>query len=409
MVFDTVFSRSQFPHQAWDIAFFENAGGTFVPNTVISRLTDYMTESQVQPGANFPKSKLAESRMSLGHSLVAQMLAVPDNEIVISASTSMNVYVLAKALRHHWKRGDEIIISQLNHEANSGPWRCLEEFGIKIIEWPIDSELGEMSVSELENLLSDKTRLVAFPHVSNITGTINDIELITKKVHSVGGMVCVDGVAYAPHRMIDVKKWDVDFYLFSFYKVFGPHLGCLYGKEKHLTEAKGQYHYFVDEKNTSLKLNPAGPDHASISALAGIADYFEILSNHHFNSPKNTLFENVKSVYELTETHEESLSKKFLDFLLTKSNIRVLGKHTWSKKSRCATFSITSNKKKSAEISKLVGEDKVGIGSGHFYAKRVVQELGVSDPDDGVVRCSMAHYNTKEEVDLLIKSLDKIL
>ena len=130
------------------------------------------------------------------------------------------------------EKGDEIIISQLNHEANSGPWRCLEEYGLKIIEWPIDPELGEMSVSELENLLSDKTRLVAFPHVSNITGTINDIELITKKVHSVGGLVCVDGVAYAPHRMIDVKKWDVDFYLFSFYKVFGPHDVCR--KEKHL-------------------------------------------------------------------------------------------------------------------------------------------------------------------------------
>jgi len=328
---------------------------------------------------------------------------------VISASTSINVYVLAQALRPLWQAGDEIIVTNLNHEANSGPWRRLQEFGIKIIEWPVHPDTGQLDIDLLDQLLNDKTRLVAFPHVSNVTGDINDVARITEKVHSAGALVCVDGVAYAPHRHVDVKAWDVDFYVFSFYKIFGPHMGCLYGKRVHLLEATNQYHYFIKNDDTTHKLNPAGPSHASIAALAGIADYFDALSQHHFPDNSNTLFERVKSVFGIAAIHEAVLAQKFVDFITSKPGVRLLGRQTGDLAERCATFSFTHEGKPSAEIARAVEIQNVAIANGDFYANRLIEALGVKNIEDGVVRCSMAHYNTADDVDRLIGALDQVL
>ncbi|NQV99626.1 MAG: aminotransferase class V-fold PLP-dependent enzyme [Rhodospirillales bacterium] len=406
---DLDYVRAQFPEACWDWAFFENAGGAFVPESVIRRMTSYMSECQVQPGYPFPLSHKAQERIDLGHHLMADMIGADGDEVVISASTSINVYVLAQALRPLWQAGDEIIITNLNHEANSGAWRRLAEFGLKIVEWPVHPDTGQLEIDLLDRLLSEKTRLVAFPHVSNITGDINDVVQITDKVHAAGAMVCVDGGAYAPHRHVDVKAWDVDFYLFSFYKVFGPHMGCLYGKRARLVEATNQYHYFIANDDTTHKLNPAGPNHESIAALAGIADYFDALAVHHFPSSSNTLFDRVGSVYEIASRHEEVLAGKFVDFITSKPGVRLLGRQTGDREARCATFGFTSDRLASAEIAGLVGAHKVAIANGNFYANRLLEALGIADIEDGVVRCSMAHYNTEDEVDQLIRVLDSIL
>lgn len=406
---DIEFVRAQFPKSCWDWAFFENAGGAFVPNSVIKRMSTYMSENQVQPGAPFPISMKAQERMDLGHQLMADMIGAAADEVVVTASTSINVYVLAQALRPLWHDGDEIIVTNLNHEANSGAWRRLEEFGIKIIEWPVHPDTGQLDIDLLDRLLSPKTKLVAFPHVSNITGDINDVERITKKVHEAGALVCVDGVAFAPHRLVDVKSWDVDFYLFSYYKVFGPHMGCLYGKRERLLEATNQCHYFIENEDTTHKLNPAGPNHESIAALAGIADYFDTLALHHFPSKANTLFERVKSVYELAARHEEVLAKRFVAFITSKPGVRLMGRQTGDISERCATFSFTSENHTSAAIAQGLHAHKVAVANGNFYANRLVGALGVKDIDDGVVRCSMAHYNSMEEVDKLIHGLDQVL
>lgn len=407
---DLEFVRAQFPSPCWDWAFFENAGGTFVPESVIMRMTHYMRETQVQPGYPFPASHKAQERMDLGHQLMADMIGADKNEVVITGSTSMSVYTLAQALRPLWQAGDEIIVTNLNHEANSGPWRRLAEFGIKIIEWPVHPDSGNLDIGLLDQMLSDKTRLVVFPHVSNITGDINDVAEITRKAHAAGALVCADGVAYAPHRHVDVKAWDVDFYVFSFYKLFGPHMGCLYGKRDRLLEAKNQYHYFIENEDTSHKLDPAGPSHASIATLAGIADYFDALALHHAPSNSDgTLFERTQLVYDLAGAHEEALAQSFVNFMLSKPNIRLLGHQTADREERCATFSFIVNGRSSAEIARAVEPHQVAIASGDFYANRLLEAVGIRDIKDGVVRCSMAHYNTKEEVQRLIGALEQIL
>jgi len=406
---DLEFVRGLYPDTCWDWAFFENAGGSYVPNSVIARMTDYMTETQVQPGASYPSSALAAERMATGRRMMAEMINADVDEITTGPSTGMNIYILAQALRPLWAEGDEVIVTELNHETNSGPWRRLAEFGINTVEWPVDPETGELSIETLEGLLTDRTRLVAFPHVSNITGDINDVAAITAKVHDAGAMVCVDGVAYAPHRAIDVKAWDVDFYAFSFYKIYGPHLGCLYGKRERLLEAKGQFHYFIGEDEIAAKLNPAGPNHETIACLAGIGEYFEALAAHHLSSPANRFHDRVSAVFDLFTTQEEKMAVKFMDFLESKPNVRIIGRKTADPAQRATTFSFTVDGRRSEEIPPLLEPDRIAIRNGNFYAKRLVEAVGIEDSGDGVVRCSMVHYNTMDEVDRLIASLAKVL
>jgi len=406
---DIDFVRAQFPAACWQWAFFENAGGSYVPNTVIERLTDYMRETQVQPGPNFPVAAKAQARMDDGHARMAAMIGAAVDEVVITASTSLNAYVLAQALRPGWQAGDEIIVAIQNHEANSGPWRRLAEFGLKILDWPVHPETGSLDIGLLDSLLSERTRLVAFPHVSNILGEINDVAAITRKVHDAGALVCVDAVAYAPHRAIDVKAWDVDFYLFSFYKIFGPHMGCLYGKKDLLVEAANQGHYFFADDDTTHKMNPAGPQHEMIASLSGIADYLDALAEHHLSEPPNDPHARTRAVFDIIANHEARLASRFADFLGSKKGVRLFGPATGDKAKRVATFSFTTNKRAAAAIPPLTAAAWVGLSNGHFYAKRLIEAVGIADADDGVVRASMAHYTTDDDVDKLIAVLDPVL
>lgn len=403
------FCRTQFPEKCWDWTFFENAGGSYVPKSVIERLTAYMTECQVQPGAPFPCSTLAQERMDEGHQRMAEMIGADRDEVVIGPSTSANIDVLSRSLRPLWKEGDEVIVSNLNHEANSGPWRRLEATGIRIIEWPVHPESAELDLNLLDRLLTDKTRMVAIPHVSNITGTINDVKEITQKAHDADALVCVDGVAFAPHRYVDVKAWDVDFYAFSLYKTFGPHIGLMYGKRSHLVSAKSQHHYFIPEDATSYKMNPAGPQHEIIASLVGVADYFDAVAAEHLSEPPNEFNERVRAVYDLFAKHEEALAKIFIEWANARSDVRVIGSPHSNAELRAPTFSIVVEGKSSEAICLGVAEHKIGIRHGDFYAKRLIEAVGIENPEDGVIRCSMAHYNTIDEAEQLVSALDNVI
>ena len=410
MPLDPAFARAQFPETCWNDgwAFFENAGGAYVPESVIARLTAYMTECQVQPQAPYPKSQIAAERMAAGHAAMAAMIGAGQDEVTVGPSTSLNVYVLANALRPLWRDGDEVVVATLNHEANSTPWRRLAESGIKVIEWPVHPDSGALAVELLPRLLTEKTRLVAFPHVSNITGDINDVAAITRDVHAAGAMVCVDGVAFAPHRTVDVKAWDVDFYLYSFYKVFGPHMGLLYARRDRALAARNQGHAFFAKDDLYHKLMPAGPMHEGIACLQGIADYFEALAAHH-GVAGNSLQARVQGVFKLIAAHEEVLADGFLKFINSRDDIRLIGRKSSKAADRAPTFSFTVKGKKSAEVVKALLPAKVALWNGDFYAPRLLKAVGIADTEDGVIRASMAHYNTVEEVERLAGEIKKIL
>jgi cysteine desulfurase family protein (TIGR01976 family) len=402
---DLDFVRKQYPASRWNNPFFENAGGAFVPQSVIRRITDYMTDAQVQTGYSFAESVDATERVSRSQTLMAELIGAEKEEVILGPSTSMNVYVLAQALRPLFKPGDEIIVSTLNHESNSGPWRRLAEFGVRIIEWPANSDTGAIRIDDLDSLLSDKTRLVAFPQVSNITGDINDVGSITDKAHAAGAMVCVDGVAFAPHRTVDVKAWDVDFYLFSFYKVFGPHLGLLYCRGDRLLAAKGQYHYFFPEHDLDHKLNPAGPNHETIASLTGINDYLDAVYTHHFTNSNKSRFERTRLLFKLFAEHEEKLAQHFLEFINSETGIRLIGTTSADMDARVPTFSLQIKGVPSGQVAQALAKEGIACGSGHFYAKRLLDSLNIWEPE--VLRCSMAHYTSLSDVDQLIGALKR--
>jgi cysteine desulfurase family protein (TIGR01976 family) len=362
----------------------------------------------VQPAFGFRASADAAERIARGQKAVAAMINADVDEVVVGPSTTRNVITLAAAIRGWFKSGDELIVTNLDHEANNGHWRRLEEFGVTVREWQVNPETAELEIETLEALLSDKTRLVCFSHCSNIVGGVNPVRRIADLVHQAGGMVCVDGVAFAAHGTIDVKALDVDFYLLSLYKLYGPHLGVMYGKRQHLLDAKGQYFYFHGEDNIPLKLNPGAPNFELTAGSAGIADYIEALASHHLEEPANDLTGRMRQVYELFAQQEESLSARFLDFATNHPRIRLIGRTSASHDERAPTFAFTVDGMASQELPPLLDARGIACGAGDFYAPRVLKALGI-DPEDGAVRCSMVHYNTVDEVDRLVAALDAIL
>ena len=407
---DIDYVRAQFPAFSDPLSakwsFFENAGGSYVPYNVINHLNHFMTSTKVQPYAEFDTSTIAGNNMDKATELFAKMINANKDEIIIGASTTMNMYVLSNAMKHFLKPGDEVIVTNQDHEANVGAWRRLKEHGAVIKEWKINSENAELEISDLESLLSDRTKIVAVTHCSNIVGSMNDIKSITKLVHQYDAYIIGDGVSYAPHGFPDVKDLDVDFYAFSLYKTYGPHLGLLYGKKEILDQLPNQNHEFL-EGDVPYTLNPGGPNHEELSCLIGVYEYFNNLYHHHFSEDEASVRLKIERVNDLISKHEEEIANPLLAYINSRDDIRLIGKNKIENKNRAPTIAFTINKKSSKEISSELVKNGIATRNDNFYAWRCLKALGI-DTEDGVVRTSMVHYNTHEDVDNLIKALKKI-
>jgi len=406
--FDVAFARRHFPPLKNGWAFFENAGGTYVPQSVIDRTEAYMRECQVQPAWSFAPSADAAARIAEGKRTMAAIINAEPDEIIVGPSTTMNVYMMAQAIRHWFKPGDELIVTEQDHEANVGGWRRLAEFGVTVREWQIDRRNGALDIKDLDALLEPKTRHVAMTHCSNVIGIVHDVPAIAAKVHAVGATLMVDGVAFAPHFAIDVKALDVDFYGFSTYKLFGPHLAVLYGKREHFLRAKGQNHFFIGEEDIPLKLLPGGTNHELGAGLVGVADYFEALDAHHFDQPANSLHGKVRRVYELAAAHEAKLGDRVEAFLKGRPGVRLYGRIPGSDGRLSPNIAFTVDGRSSKAIAEALYGDKIAIGFGDFYAARCIKGLGLT-AEDGVLRVGIAHYNDDDDVDRLLAALDKHL
>ena len=407
---DIDFVKAQFPafkdplSSKW--SFFENAGGSYVPINVIKHLNNFMTSTKVQPYAEFDISKIAGNNMDKATELFAEMINARKDEIIIGASTTMNMYVLSNAMKHFIKPGDEVIVTNQDHEANIGAWRRLESYGAVIKEWKINTENAELEIEDLKALLTNKTKIVAVTHCSNIVGSINNLQSIAKLVHKYNAFLVGDGVSYAPHGLPNVKDLDVDFYTFSLYKTYGPHLGLLYGKKEILNQLPNQNHEFL-EGDVPYTLNPGGPNHEELSCLVGIYEYFNNLYNHHFPDENNTLRKKIEKINELISNHEEQIANPLLEYLNSRNDIKLIGKNKIENKNRAPTIAFTFVNQSSKKISDQLVKNGIATRNDNFYAWRCLKALGI-DVDDGVVRTSMVHYNTREDVEKLISVLKKI-
>ncbi|HET8551298.1 MAG TPA: cysteine desulfurase-like protein [Gammaproteobacteria bacterium] len=405
---DIDYVRSRFPALADGWAYFDNAGGTQVLDSVIDRVADYMATSPVQLGATYAVSERATRRQAEAAATMAAFInAHEPSEIVFGPSSSAMIGRLARALLPQLKPGDEIIVTDLDHEANITPWRRLAAAGIEIREWRVRPETYQLHVEDLAALLTARTRLVCCPQASNVIGTLTPVADIVRLAHKHGADVCVDGVAAAAHGAIDVNASDVDYYVFSTYKVFGPHLSVLYGKRDKLLALANLNHEFFDRHAVPLKLQPGGATHELVWGTTGVAAYFCDLGMRLGIASDAPLRAHVEAVGTAFAAHERALAARLLDYLNRKPNVTVVGDRQ-ARDGRLPTISFTVAGRDSSTIPPQLDPHRVAVRYGHFYAKRLIDHLGLA-PQNGVVRVSMAHYNTHDEVNRLIECLDRVL
>ena len=403
MTLDLDFVRAQFPALGDGFAYFDNAGGSLVLAGVADRVRDYLLTTSVQTGASYPQSRRAVDRLREARARLALMLnAARPEEIVLGPSTTVLMQFLARAMEARLQPGDEIVVTDFDHESNIGPWRALERRGVVVKTWHLAPETLALDLDALDRVMTARTRLVAVTHTSNILGTINPVADIARFVHARGARIAVDAVAYAPHRAVDVQAWDVDYYVFSFYKTYGPHFAVMYGKYDHLLELDGLYHYFYGRDKVPMKLEPGNTNYELAWGAAGIVDYLDALGGRTGDRAAIT------RAFDGIAAQEESLAERLLGYLRGRNDVQVVGHRAGDAALRVPTIAFKVDGRNSEEIVRAVDAAGVGIRFGDFHSRRLVEHLGLAG-DGGVVRVSMVHYNTVEEVDRLVAALDRHL
>jgi selenocysteine lyase/cysteine desulfurase len=410
---DLDFVRSQFPAFSSPVlsshAFFENAGGSYPCVQVVDRLTRFYRDRKVQPYGPYPGAQAGGVEMDEARTRLAAMMGVKREEVSFGPSTSANTYVLAQAVRKWLAGGAEkpsggaVVVTNQDHEANSGVWRRLADEGIEIREWKIDRATGSLDLETLDSLLADgKVRLVCFPHCSNVIAEINDVSSICAMAKAAGARTVVDGVSYAPHGFPDVAALGCDAYLFSAYKTFGPHQGIMVLREGFGMELPGQAHFF-NHGVLYKRHTPAGPDHAQIAACAGMADYVDALAERHGISGDAAARN--RGVHDLMRTQEVEVIQPLLDYLGQRNDVRLLGPRSAEK--RAPTVAVELNRA-AVPVSEELGRNGIACWAGDFYAVRPLEAMGI-DRDKGVLRMSGVHYTSAEDVARLIAALDRVL
>ncbi|KAK1964223.1 aminotransferase class-V [Colletotrichum sublineola] len=395
---DIAATRAKFPALAQNQVFFDNAGGSQTLGTVIDSIRDYLSQTNVQLGASYKVGQQATAAYSEGYQAGAKYINASPDEIVFGASTTQLLRNLSYALA--FDKGDEIIISAVDHEANIASWLDLALRQDLTVKWwkPAGAPNPKLTVENLKPLLSEKTRLVALTHASNILGTIHDVAAVAAAVHkeTPKGLVCVDGVAYAPHRPLDVQALGVDFYVFSFYKVYGPHTAMLYARrpaqDLHM---RSLGHFFNPSDSLEGKLGLAGGSYELVSAVPRVLEYL--------GTPDS---EGWKDKVE----QERLLQSTLLEYLNGRGDVTVYGETDAGTERRVPTISFRVKGWGAKELVAAVEkETDFGFRWGHFYSYRLIKEILDLDPADGIVRVSMVHYNSLDEIKSFVAALDKAL
>ncbi|KAJ3489833.1 hypothetical protein NLI96_g1854 [Meripilus lineatus] len=418
---DLAFVRASFPAVSESrFVYADNAGGSQCLGSVVSRISDYLLHTNVQLGADYSVSVASTSRVNDGIEAARELLnAASVDEVAFGSSSTMLAENLARALDGDILDDEEIIITG-EHEANGGPWKKIAaRRNLTLNYWHArpgfynanNPYSVSLQIDDVLPLISPKTRIVTFTACSNILGTIvpvkEAVRAIRKRAAELGVRkleVCVDCVAYAPHRRIDVQDWDVDYCFFSVYKVYGPHIAVLYARAASLQDSVSSLsHHFLDVKTKSYKLQPGGPGYELVYACTGVTAYLKSLSVTH----------TIEATFELIKEHEQGLIARLLMFLrsdwCTRRGVRIVGDHSIGP-ARVPTISfvvIGDRAIRSQDIVKAFDQQgDIGIRYGHFYAYTLIDHLEPKiDVSDAVVRISLVHYNTVEDVERIISVL----
>lgn len=390
--------RRFFPALQSGFAYLDNAAGSQVPQHTIQAIAQFLSEGSSNVGQLHPASLRAIETKAQARQQTAQFLGCQPSEVVFGQSATHLTFVLAKAFSRLWGPGDEVVISQLEHEANASPWRSLEQQGVAVKVWPARWPHGHLVLDDLKPLLSPQTRLLALTATSNAIGSQPPVAEAVQLAKAVGAWSIIDTVAYSPHHLPNAHGWGADFVVFSSYKVFGPHLGFMYVRQDLVEQLPTDKLAFIPN-DALIKFEPGTANHEALAGWLGSLDY---LRNELGDGAAGRI--GLQKAFERIEAIEQPLIEFGLEGLLQLPKVQLYGPA--QPQGRTATFCFNVQGYNPKEVEAHLVKAGIGVSTGHYYAPMVMEALDLMP--DGALRVSLVHYSEKTELERLFDALSQL-
>lgn len=409
--------RKAFPALQRKAIFFDNPGGTQVPQQVIDRVASYLRDTNANHGGAFETSQRSDEIIDQARLAMADFLnAQTPEEIVFGPNMTSLTFNLGRSLAHEFQPGDEIIVTRLDHDANISPWlKAAEEHGAAVRWLDFDVEDCTLRLDQFDQLLSGRTRLVAVGYASNAVGTINPVKELIQRAQEAGALTYIDAVQYAPHGPIDVQDLNCDFLVVSAYKFFGPHVGALYGRHE-LLERLPAYRVRPAPSKPPGKFETGTQNHEGLAGTLGAIEYLtelgrsvDLASGHEPAGTVPGRRSDLHRAMRAIQIYERGLSEKLLNTLAEVPGLQIWGLQSRDTlEDRVPTVSFTLQGHDPRSIATYLGERDIYTWDGNYYALAVTERLGLED-QGGMLRVGLAHYNTFEEIEHLGEALHTLV
>ncbi|MBO9341392.1 MAG: cysteine desulfurase-like protein [Roseiflexus sp.] len=407
---DLTWIRAQFPALAQEVnghpaVFFDGPGGTQVPQRVIDAVADYLTYHNANTHGAFATSRRTDETIDAARAAMADFLGCAADEVVFGPNMTTLTFAISRAFGRDIRPGDEIVLTRLDHDANVAPWKALEERGAVIRMVDIDTEECTLDMADMARAIGPRTRLVAVGYASNAVGTINDVATITRMAHAVGALVYIDAVHYAPHGPIDVRALDCDFLACSPYKFFAPHMGVLYGKREHLARLR-PYKVRPASDDVPDRWETGTKNHEGLAGVTAAIEYLAELGQRI--KPATTRRAALVQAMEAIKAYERGLSEQLIAGLLAIPGLTFYGISDPARfDMRTPTVAVRLAGRTPRELADALGRRGIFCWDGNYYAINLTERLGV-EADGGMLRIGLVHYNTAEEIELLLEALNEL-
>jgi cysteine desulfurase family protein (TIGR01976 family) len=383
VTFDVEAVRARYSALRQPLAFFDGPGGTQVPDEVIEAVSRYYRESNANVSGPYETSRRTEALVAQARETAARFLGSAPEEVVFGANMTTLAFTLTRTFGREWREGDQILVTKLDHDANVSPWLELaRDRGLEVRFVDIRDDTT-VDLADLERLLTDRTRVVAFPIASNAVGTLTDAQRVVELAHSAGALAWADAVHYGPHGRIDVADWDVDVLICSPYKFFGPHLGLAYGRGDLLERLRPYKVRPASNEPLGHRFETGTLPHELLAGFVAAVEYIDSIG------------------WDAIRAHERTLGERFLAGL--PDGVTLYGLPTMD--GRVATFAFNVEGVPTREAAARLGDAGFAVWQGNYYAVEVMKRLGLGD---GAVRAGIVHYNTAAEVDGLLDAIAAI-
>ncbi len=389
--------------------FFDNPAGTQVPDAVISAFSDYFRCRNANTEGFFETSRRTDALIAQAHQAAADFLGADRDEVAFGHSMTALTFHLSRSLTPLFDKGDEIIVTRLDHDANVAPWQLAARDSGATLRWvDFNPEDCTLDMDQLRSLLNERTRLVAVGLASNAAGTVNDVASIVAWARQVGAWSFIDAVHYAPHGLIDVRDLDCDFLTCSPYKFFGPHSGLLYGKRRRLEKLEA---YKVRPASDSIpfKWEHGTQNHEGMVGITAAIDYLAGIGREYGGaSAENSRRECLQAAFGAIQAYERELTQRLLAGLLESPGVRVYGITDPARlDDRVCTFILRKGDLSPQYLAEELGKKNIFAWDGNYYALEPSLRLGVEE-SGGWLRIGLVHYNTFEEIDRFLDALRSI-